>query len=114
MNLTACIHKEVFMKMRYEQTGAEHPKIMRVEAFDGDTFGITLDSGHAILLELGHRIREPAFAALIESGDFCKPYTDGKAICWPEGVSIPLEEILSMLLSPGDVTRNQNYEEDKR
>ncbi|WP_250229848.1 hypothetical protein [Anaeropeptidivorans aminofermentans] len=102
------------MEMRYEQTGTGQPQIIRVEAFDGDTFGITLDSGHAILLELGHRIREPAFAALIESGGFCKPYTDGKAICWPGGVSIALEEILSMLLSPGDVTRNQNQEEDLR
>lgn len=102
------------MEMRYEQTGTGQPQIMRVEAFDGDTFGIPLDSGHAILLELGHRIREPAFAALIESGGFCKPYTDGRAIRWPGGASIALEEILTMVLSPGDATRNQNYEEDKR
>lgn len=62
----------------------------------------------------GDRIHEPAFAALIESGDFCKPYTDGKAIRWPGGTSIPLEDILAMLLSPGDVTRNQNHKEDLR
>ena len=103
------------MEMWSEPTATEPSRIIRVEAFDGDTFGITLESGHTILLELGNRIHEPAFAALIESGDFCKPYTDGKGICWPGGVSITLEEILAMLLSHGDETRNQNnHEEDLR
>lgn len=100
--------------MRSEQTAIEQPKITRAEAFDGDTFGITLESGHTILLELAHRIREPAFADLIKSSGFCKPYTDGKALCWPGGTFITLEEVLEMLLSPGDVTRNQSYEEDLR
>ena len=96
-----------------EPTAIEQPGIIRVEAFDGDTFGITLESGHTVLLELKHRIKESAFAALIESRDFCKPYTDGKAICWPGGVSITLEKILEMLLSRGDVAQNQNnYEEE--
>ena len=103
------------MEMESEQTAMGKSKIVRVEAFDGDAFGVTLESGHTILLELGDRINETAFAALIGSGGFCKPYTDGKAICWPGGVKITLEEILGMLLSPGDVTRNQNhYEEDLR
>lgn len=98
--------------MKSEQTGVGQSRIVRVEAFDGDSFGITLESGHTILLELEHRIREPVFAALIESGGFCKPYSDGKAIRWPGGTFITLEEILEMLLSPGDATRNQNYEEE--
>jgi len=96
-----------------EPTAIEQSRIIRVEAFDGDTFGITLESGHTILLELGNRIREPAFAALIESGGFCRPYTDGKGICWPGGVSITLEEILGMLLSFGDVTQNQNNDKEE-
>ncbi len=101
------------MAMESEQTATEQLRIVRVEAFDGDTFGITLESGHTVLLELEHRIKEPAFATLIESRDFCKPYTDGKAICWPGGVSISLEEILEMLLSYGNATQNQNnYEEE--
>ena len=101
------------MEMVSEQTAMEQLRIVRVEAFDGDTFGITLESGHTVLLELKHRIKESAFAALIESRDFCKPYTDGKAICWPGGVSITLEKILEMLLSRGDVAQNQNnYEEE--
>ena len=101
------------MEMECEQTSMDESRIVRVEAFDGDTFGITLESGHTVLLELKHRIKESAFAALIESRDFCKPYTDGKAICWPGGVSITLEKILEMLLSRGDVAQNQNnYEEE--
>lgn len=101
------------MEMVSEQTAMEQPGITHVEAFDGDTFGVTLGSGHTILLEMGSRIKQPAFAALIESGDFCRPYTDGKAICWPGGVSITLEEILEMLLSHGNRAQTQNiYEEE--
>lgn len=88
-------------------------KIVSVGALDGDSFGITLESGHTILLEFGSRIGEPAFAALVESGDFCKPRTDGKRIYWPGGASITLEEILGMLLSPGDATRNQYNREEE-
>ena len=84
-------------------------KITHVDALDGDSFGITLESGHTILLELGNRIREPAFAALIESGDFCKPYTDGKQLYWPGGVSLTLKEILDMLLSRGNARQSQDH-----
>lgn len=101
------------MEKRSEQAAMEQSKIVRVEAFDGDAFGVTLESGHTILLELESRIREPTFSTLIEKGDFYKPYTDGKAICWPGGVSITLEEILEMLLSYDNATQNQNnYEEE--
>ncbi len=89
-----------------ERMESGHSKIISVGALDGDSFGITLESGHTILLELGSRIQEPVFAALIESGEFSKPRTDGKRIYWPGGVSITLEEILGMLLSSGEVVRN--------
>ena len=92
--------------MQFEPMVTEQSNIIRVEAFDGNAFGVTLESGHTILLELEDRIREPAFAALIESGDFYKPHTDGKAICWPGGTLITLKEILVMLLSYGNATRN--------
>ena len=84
-------------------------KITNVGALDGDSFGITLESGHTILLELGDRIGEPAFAALIKSGDFCKPYTDGKQLYWPGGVSLTLKEILDMLLSRGNARQSQDH-----
>ncbi len=100
------------MEMRPEQAVMEQSTIVKVEAFDGDAFGITLESGHTILLELGHRTREPAFAALIARGDFSRPYTDGKAICWNGGVSISLGEMLEMLLSHGTARRNHNHDEE--
>lgn len=91
----------------------ENLKIIHVGALDGDTFGITLESGHTILLELGDRIHEPAFATLIESGDFCKPSTDGEKLYWPGGMSLTLNEILQMLLSQGNAQQNKdNHKEE--
>ncbi len=92
-------NREVISMQWLKRAENKNLKITNVGALDGDSFGITLESGHTILLELGDRIGEPAFAALIKSGDFCKPYTDGKQLYWPGGVSLTLEEILDMLLS---------------
>lgn len=83
---------------------SEPPKIVSVGALDGDSFSITLESGHTIFLELSGRVHEPAFAALIQNGMFCKPLTDGERIYWPGGPSITVAEILAMLLSHGDET----------
>ena len=113
MNLKACFDKEVVLIMWPERMESGRLKIVSVGALDGDSFGITLESGHTILLELGSRIREPAFAALVENGEFCKPRTDGERIYWLGGASITLEEILEMLLSPGDEVRNQNNHEEE-
>ncbi len=52
MNLTACFDKEVVPAMWSEQMESGHLKIVSVGALDGDSFGITLESGHTILLEL--------------------------------------------------------------
>lgn len=83
----------------------EHPKIVSVGALDGDSFSITLESGHTILLELSGRVHELAFAALIQNGMFCKPLTDGERIYWPGGPSITVDEIIAMLLSNGSETQ---------
>lgn len=96
-----------------EQIEIENLRIICVGALDGDSFSITMESGHSILLELGHRAQEPPFAALIESGLFSKPYTDGKGISWPGGTSITLYEILRMLLSSGDRVQNKNNDRSK-
>ncbi|WP_333646389.1 hypothetical protein [Lacrimispora sp.] len=96
-----------------ERADRENLKIISVSALDGDTFGITLESGHTIFLELRDRIHEPAFAALIASRDFCKPYTDGEKLCWSGGMSFTLKEILGMLLSKGNERQNKNdYKEE--
>lgn len=96
-----------------ERADGENLKIINVGALDGDTFGITLESGHTILLELGDRTHEPAFAALIESGDFCRPHTDGGRIYWPGGMSFTLKEILDMLLSQGNARQNQDKRKEE-
>lgn len=96
-----------------ERAESENPKIIRVGALDGNTFSITLESGHTIFLELGDRIQEPAFAALIANGDFCRPRTDGEKIYWPGGMSLTLNEILAMLLSQGNAGQtHENYKEE--
>jgi hypothetical protein len=77
------------------------PKIVKVEAFDGDCFGLTLQSGHTILLELCGKVREPTFAVLIERGVFDKPQTDGERIFWPDGPALTVTEILAMAAQGG-------------
>jgi hypothetical protein len=77
------------------------PKILKVEAFDGDCFGVTLSSGHTILLELGNMIREPSFAALIERGVFDRPQTDGERVFWQDGPAFTVKEILAMVVQSG-------------
>lgn len=90
------------------------PQILKVEAFDGDCFGVTLSSGHTILLELGNRIREPSFAALIERGVFDKPQTDGKRVFWQQdGPAFTVTEILAMVAQSGSkpqTSTNKNEE----
>jgi len=81
--------------------GKNLPKIVSVNALDGDYFDVTLDSGHTILLELGSRTGEPAFDAMIKAGEFDKPQTDGERLFWQGGPSITLPEIFSMLMTRG-------------
>ena len=81
----------------HRKVEGKKPKIIRVEALDDDCFGVTLESGHTIMLELKNRVHEPAFTALIESGAFAKPQTDGERLYWQGGPSITLAEIFGML-----------------
>jgi hypothetical protein len=85
------------------------PRIVKVEAFDGDCFGITLSSGHTILLELGDRVREPTFAALIERGVFDKPQTDGERIFWQGDLAFTVTEILAMVAQSGGKPQASAY-----
>ena len=89
----------MFRQKKYE---GKNPKITRVEALDNDCFGVTLESGHTIMLELGGRVNEPVFASLIESKVFDKPQTDGGRLYWQGGVSITLDEIFDMLSGQKD------------
>lgn len=88
--------------LRQKKCEEKNPKIIRVEALDDDCFGVTLESGHTIMLELGGRVNEPAFTSLIESKVFDKPQTDGSRLYWQGGVSITLDEIFDMLSGQSD------------
>lgn len=83
--------------MKWTPTETELPTIMKVGALDGDCFDVTLSSGHTILLELGDRVNEPAFAKLIENRVFDHPQTDGKRLYWTGGPSFTVAEIFVML-----------------
>lgn len=91
---------------RHKKGEGKKSRIIRVEALDNDCFGVTLESGHTIMLELGGRTREPAFAALIDSGAFDKPQTDGNRLYWTGGPSITLEEIFEMLSGQKDFAKD--------
>ncbi len=89
------------MKILQHNCKNEKAIIVHVSALDGDCFGITLSSGHTILLELGRRIQEPAFEALIENGLFDKPQTDGERLFWQGGPSFLLSDIYAMVAQSG-------------
>lgn len=75
------------------------PSISSVDALDGDCFDVSLSNGHAILLDLSSRIREPAFAEIIKANVFDRPQTDGKHLFWIGGPSLTVLDIFKMLTS---------------
>lgn len=89
--------------MMWQKQGKEAalPTIASVDSLDGDCFDVTLSNGHVILLDFSGRIKEPAFAALIERKLFDRPQTDGKRLYWIDGPSYTVAEILTMLASSG-------------
>lgn len=88
------------------------PTIVSVDALDGDCIDVTLSNGHTILLELGNRINEPAFARLIEKRLFDCPQTDGRRLYWINGPSFTVAEIFAMLALKGG--RNLQEKQIKR
>jgi hypothetical protein len=90
----------------------ERPYITGVGALDGDCFDVNLSNGHTILLELKKLLDEPAFAAIVKSGAFCKPKTDGTRVYWDDGPSITFEELIKMLTSGGQNQQQLTEEEN--
>jgi hypothetical protein len=77
----------------------ENSSIKFVGALDSGYFSIYLSNENIILIGLRVRIREPAFAALMESKAFDKPKTDGKRLYWTtNGPSLHLDEIIAMVV----------------
>jgi hypothetical protein len=91
-------------------------KITRVEAFDNDSFGVTLENGHSFIFALGGLIREPAVAALMESEEFFRPRTDGTRLFWRDGPSLSFDEIMTALggggLANRTIKRAEAYGDD--
>ena len=56
-------------------------RIKRVDTLDSQTLDIQFDSGHVLLLDLNALRGDPAIAQLLDSGDWCRPRTDGAAVC---------------------------------
>jgi hypothetical protein len=83
--------------MTWKSAETELPTIKNVGALDGDCFDVTLSNGHTILLELGNRVNDPAFAKLIETRLFDRPQTDGRRLYWVGGPSFTVADIFNML-----------------
>lgn len=68
-----------------KRADSENLKIIHVGALDGDTFGITLESGHTILLELGDRIHDRLLPPSSKAEISVSPTPTGKSSAGPEG-----------------------------
>jgi hypothetical protein len=80
-------------------------KITRVEGFDDDSFGVTLENGHSFFFTLGGLICEPVFAALIGSEEFLSPKTDGAWLYWRDGPSLSFDELMAAFEGDGLANR---------
>ena len=73
------------------------PKIVRVDALDGDTIDIQLENSNIILLNLRPLKNDPVFTALWEDDRILYPKTDGDSVFWHGGPKLTLEEVFCHL-----------------
>ena len=69
-----------------------------------DTLDIQFDSGHVLLLDLKALGEDPAIAALLEGGDWCRPRTDGTAVYWRDGPRLSAQQLINELTQGGNDT----------
>ena len=79
-------------------------RIKRVDTLDNQTLDIQFDSGHVLLLDLNALREDPAIAQLLDSGDWCRPRTDGTAVYWRDGPRLTAEQLIDQLTQGGDDT----------
>ena len=79
-------------------------RITRVDALDNQTLDIQFDSGHVLLLDLNALRGDPAIAALLEGGDWCRPRTDGAAVYWRDGPRLSAQQLINELTQGGNDT----------
>lgn len=79
-------------------------RITRVDTLDSQTLDIQFGSGHVLLLDLNALRGDPAIAALLDSGDWCRPRTDGAAVYWRDGPRLTAEQLMNALIKGGKDT----------
>ena len=79
-------------------------RITRVDTLDNQTLDIQFDSGHVLLLDLNALRGDPAIAQLLDSGDWCRPRTDGAAVYWRDGPRLTAEQLIDQLTQGGNDT----------
>ena len=79
-------------------------RITRVDILDNQTLDIEFDNGHVLLLDLNTMRADPAISALLDSGGWCQPQTDGTAIYWQDGPQLNIEQLINELIKEGGKT----------
>lgn len=77
-------------------------QIVRVGALDDGSIDIELSNGNTLLLRLTPKLRDPAFAALLEDDRIRFPHTDGACVYWRDGPRLMLHELEQMTFRPAD------------
>ena len=75
-------------------------RVTRVDTLDNQTLDIQFDSGHVLLLDLNALRGDPAIAALLEGGDWCRP-PDGAAVYWRDRPRLSAEQLMNKLFEGG-------------
>ena len=79
-------------------------RIKRVDTLDSQTLDIQFGSGHVLLLDLNALRGNPAIAQLLDSGDWCRPRTDGATVYWRDGPQLNIEQLINDFIKEGGKT----------
>ena len=79
-------------------------RITRVDILDSQTLDIEFDNGHVLLLDLNTMRADPAISALLDSGDWCRPRTDGATVYWRDGPQLNIEQLINDFIKEGGKT----------
>jgi hypothetical protein len=72
-------------------------KIAEVRAHDHYLITVRFDNHHSIILDMQEKIETARFSNLSDFELFYQATTDGRAILWPNGISIATNEIVELL-----------------
>ena len=72
-------------------------KIAAVRAHDQYLITVRFDNHHSIILDMQEKIKTARFSNLSDLELFYQATTDGRAILWPNGISIATNEMVELL-----------------